>query len=477
MRYSTALVLFITLLGTAPLSASTKPNIILILADDLGWQDVGFSGAQFFETPHIDRLATQGMTFTAAYAGGPNCSPTRASLMTGTYSPRHHIYTPGGRSKGDPRYMRLLVRARDRDNKALERKAAKQFEVTNQLDPAIICIPEVLNKAGYTSARLGKWHLGNDTQGFDLSSSNGRGGPDGMFYGDIDVAEQLTDRAIEFIEDNRRGPFFLYLSHFDVHLPHRARDSVTQRYEAKLKEIPEAARQNFDPVYAAMIQAVDTSVGRVVAKVDELGIAENTLIIFTSDNGGLNIVSQLAPLRGQKGSLFEGGVRVPTCMRWTGVIEAGSTCDTPITSVDYLPTAAHLADAALPESQPTDGVNILPLLRKQQIPQRSIYWHFPMYLASLVSNDDLAIELPGGETYFWRATPSTSLRRGDWKLIEYHENNTVSLYNLKDDPGEQHNLAQAMPDLTAELRADLDAWQATTKAPIPTEPNPEYILP
>jgi len=369
--------------------------------------------------------------------------------------------------------MRLLVPSRERQDKDLEKKAGKQFTINNSLDPRFVCIPEVLKPAGYTSARLGKWHLGDDTQGFDLSSANGRGGPAGSFYGNVDVAEQLTDRAVKFVEDNRAGPFFLYLSHWDVHVPHRARQEVVRRYQAKLEKLAESKRRNFKPVYAAMIEAVDASVGRVVAKVDELGIAENTLIIFSSDNGGLTSVSQLDPLRGQKGSLFEAGVRVPACMRLTGRIEPGSMCDTPITSVDFLPTFAALAGARLPASQPVDGSDISPLLFGDSIASRSIFWHYPLYLKGL----GLTIDVPGGKTYSWRGFPSTSLRRGDWKLVEFLEDNTIGLYNLKDDPGEQHNRAESMPELAAELRTELDAWQAETAAPIPAEPNPECILP
>ena len=309
-----ALLAFSLWITTAAVhAAADRPNIIFILADDLGWKDVGYAGAEFFETPHIDVLAASGMTFCAAYSGGPNCSPTRACLMAGVYTPRHHIYTPGGRAKGDPRFMRLLVPAISRSDKVLNQKAADQFPIANDLDPSFVCIPEVLKPAGYTSARLGKWHLGPDTQGFDFSSANGRGGPDGKFYDDVDVAERLTDRAVEFIEENRNGPFFLYVAHWDVHTPYVARQNVVDKYQAKLDAIPKDARRNFNPTYAAMIEAVDTSVGRIVAKVDELGLGEKTLIIFTSDNGGLARVSQLEPLRGEKGSLFEAGVRVPAC--------------------------------------------------------------------------------------------------------------------------------------------------------------------
>ena len=453
-------------------AAGRKPNIIFILADDLGWQDVGFTGAKFFETPNIDKLASQGMRFTAAYSGGPNCAPTRACLMSGTYAPRHQIYTPGGKSKGNTKYMRLLVPARGLKGQ-LAAKAAAQFRITNSLDSKFVCIPEVLKKAGYASARLGKWHLGTDTQGFDVSSSNGTGGPGGRFYGNVNVAEKLTDRAVKFIEEKKDGPFFLYVAHWDVHSPHRARKDVVQRYADKLKKIPPDKRRNFKPVYAGMIEAVDKSVGRIVARVDELGLSKDTLIIFSSDNGGLPKVSQLKPLRGQKGSLFEAGVRVPTCMRWTGTIKAGASCGTPITSVDFLPTFASLAAAKLPKSQPIDGSDVSPLLHGKTIPERSIFWHYPLYL----QGRGLTIEVPGKKNYSWRGFPSTSLRRGDWKLIEFHEDNTVALFNLKADPGEQKNVAADNPAITKKLRAELDAWQARVKAPIPTIPNPNCVLP
>ena len=453
-------------------AAERKPNIIFILADDLGWKDVGFMGTKFFETPNLDRFASEGMVFTSAYSGGPNCAPTRACLMSGTYTPRHHIYTPGGKSKGNTTYMRLLVPANGRKDKKLARKADGQFPISNQLKPDFVCIPEILGAAGYQTARLGKWHLGNDTQGFHLSSSNGKGGPGGSFYGNVNVAEQLTDRALKFIEDNKAGPFFLYLAHWDVHTPHRARKEITERYKDKLEKLPKQQRENFNPVYAGMIDAVDKSVGRVVAKVDELGLAQDTLIVFSSDNGGLPNVSQLEPLRGQKGSLFEAGVRVPTAMRWPGSIEKGSSCQTPITSVDFLPTFAGLAGGELPTTQPIDGTDISPLLRGGQLPERNIFWHYPLYL----QGRGLIIDVPGGKTYSWRGFPSTSMVRGDWKLIEFHEDNTVGLYNLKDDPGEQRNMASMETERLAKMRKAMDEWQAATGAPIPAEKNPECVL-
>lgn len=453
-------------------SADKRPNIIFIMADDLGWQDVGFMGTQFFETPHIDKLADQSMVFTNAYTCGPNCSPTRASLMSGTYGPRHKIYTPGGKAKGNINYMRLLVPTRGQKDEKLSEQANSIIPMVSDLDPNFICIPEVLKTVGYTSARLGKWHLGDDTQGFDISSPDGIAGPGKKFYGNIDVAENLTNRALEFIEDNKEGPFFLYLCHWDVHTPLRAREEVVQRYKEKLEKIPEDKRRNFKPVYAGMIEAVDTSVGRVVAKVDKLGIAKDTLIVFISDNGGRTAVSQLDPLRGEKGSLLEAGVRVPACMRWPGTIKAKSTCNTPITSVDFLPTFASLAGADLPTTQPVDGSDLSPLLKGKAIEKRGIFWHYPLYL----SGQGFIINLPDGGTYSWRGVPSTSIRRGKYKLMELHEDNSITLYNIKKDPGETKNLVKAKPKLAAELYAELKKWQKDTQAPKSTVLNPLYDL-
>ncbi len=448
-----------------------QPNIILIVADDLGWGDVGYAGAAFFETPNIDALAGNGMVFTEGYSAGPNCAPSRACIMSGMYTPRHRIYTPGRQAKGEVKYMRLLVPAKNRKDKELEAAAKEIVPHATELDPSFICIPEVLKPAGYASARLGKWHLGDPTQGFDLSDAGG-GHPGGSYYDDIDVAERLTDKALAFIDNNKEGPFFLYLCHWDVHTPIMAREEVVARYQDKLDRIPESQRQNFDATYAAMIEAVDISVGRVVDKVYDLGLEEDTLIIFTSDNGGLANYSQLEPLRAMKGSLLEAGIRVPFVASWKGVIEAGSRCETPVCGIDFLPTFASLAGAALPSKQPVDGFDISPLFRGDSIPERPIFWFYPLYL----SGPGFPVALPDGKSYSWRGVPSTVLRRGDYKLLELHEDNSIELYNIKSDPSELHNLVNTMPEKAASLRAEMDAWQAATNAPISDVPNPECIL-
>ncbi len=466
----------LALLATS-VTATQQPNLVFIMADDLGWKDVEYAGAVFFETPNIDQLASAGKVFSEAYSSGPNCSPTRATLMSGTYSPRHQIFTPGGESKGKLEYMRLLVPAVEQDDAALAKKASELIPYTASLAPEFVCIPEILKTVGYTSARLGKWHLGEDAQGFDLSSSDGVGGPQEKFefYSDIDMAERLTNRALAFIDDNREGPFFLYLSHWDVHVPMVAREGVVKKYEEKLGKIPKKERRNFDPVYAASLEAVDISVGRVVAKIDELGLSENTLIIFTSDNGGLPSYSQLAPLRGCKGSLLEGGIRVPAVMRWTGTIAPGSHSDVPFSSVDYLPTFAALAGAELPVTQPVDGMDISPLLYGRPLDggDRPIFWHYPLYLSG---GTGFEAQLPNGKGYVWRGVPTTSMRRGDYKLIEFHADNRVELYNLKQDPSELRNLAASQPERASRMHAELNAWQAAVGAPVSNVPNPAYRL-
>ena len=344
-------------------SADAKPNIVFILADDLGWPDVGFNGNTFYQTPNIDRLASTGMIFSNAYSGGPNCAPTRACLMTGMYGPRTNIWTPGARSKGQLKHMKFLV-----PNK--HNKKGDVFKSVESLSPDVISLAEILEPAGYATARFGKWHLGEDTQGFDISSWSGGIEEDypkqSKGYSDIDNSVTITDAGVRFIEENKDRPFFLYLSHFEVHTPLKADPAVTKKYQQKLKS--KAWEENWNPTYAAMIEAVDNSVGRIQEKLEQLGISENTIVIFSSDNGGVGGVTPMKPLRGAKGSLYEGGIRVSTCIRWPKKIAAGTTCETPITSVDFMPTFAELAGGQLPTDQPVDGTSFVPLLSGDTLP-------------------------------------------------------------------------------------------------------------
>ena len=455
-----ALALF-ALIYAASAKAAEKPNIVLIMIDDLAWADVPFNGHAFYETPNIDQLCKSGMKYTRAYSGGPNCLPTRACLISGMYTPRTKIWTPGGRAKGKKSWMKLDVPT----------VGDKQPKTKVRLEPSVISIAEVLKSSGYTTARFGKWHLGPDTQGFDISDQNGKGDTsEKNYYGNIDVHEWLTDASCQFIQDNKNQPFFLFLSHWDVHTPIRARNNVTVKYEKKLKS--QKWKRPWDPTYSAMIEAVDLSVGRVTATLKKLGLEKNTLVIFTSDNGGYSITSN-KPLKGQKGSLYEGGIRVPTCMTWPGVITPGSENNTPITSVDFMPTFAQLAQAKLPDNQPIDGTSLVPLLQGKSIPERAIFWHYPLYL-SAYNTDGQVHNIAGTDTPYWRAVPSSVICRGPWKLIHYFENNSIELYNLDQDISESKNLAQQYPQKAASLFAELKKWQTDTKAWIPTQQNAHF---
>ncbi len=439
-------------------ASGQPPNIVLILSDDQGWNDVGFNGDEFYETPNLDRMAREGMIFTSAYSSGPNCAPTRASLISGMYPPRHKIYTPGGKSKIDPRQMRLWVPVQQRfwERAGVTEPKTDAFEVRETLDPSVVSIAEVLKRGGYTSARFGKWHGGPDTQGFDVSSSDGKPGTERNHYNDPEVSFALTDVSVDFIRANRDRPFFLFLSHWDVHGPLVARRELVAKYEAKLATWTKNDNP-YDPTYAAMVEVVDISVGRILGTLEELDLDGNTLVIFSSDNGGTR-VSVNRPLRGVKGSLYEGGVRVPTCMRWPGVIPAGTDSATPITSVDFLPTFAELADAPLPSSQPVDGRSFAPLLKGQPAPalgSRAIYWHYPLYLAG-------------------RASPASAMRKGTWKLIEYFEDGRLELYDLSTDFSESRNLATVEPATARALHQQLIGWRKATNAIEPREPNPHY---
>jgi arylsulfatase A-like enzyme len=444
--------------------AENKPNIVFIMADDLSWSDVGFNGNKFYETPNLDRICKTGMKFNRAYSGGPNCLPTRACLISGMYTPRTQIWTPGGKSKGNGSFMKLLV-----PGPAFKQNEAFPSKLT--LEPSVTSIAEVLKKAGYATARFGKWHVGPDTQGFDISDPSGKGGQIGKkFYGNIDVHEWLTDASVKFIETNKDKPFFLYLSHWDVHTPIKARKEIKAIYDKKLKS--KKWDRQWNTTYAAMIHAVDQSVKRVHEKLKELDIDKNTLFIFTSDNGGHAGATTNKPLRGAKGAFFEGGVRVPTFMSWPASVKAGTVCNTPITSVDFMPTFADLTGTPLPTKQPVDGTSIVSLLKGKSISERAIFWHYPLYLAG--SGEGKVIPVNGTPNYYWRAVPSSMIIKGKWKAIHYFENNSIELYNVEDEPGEAKDLSAKYPEVTAKLAKELHQWQADTKAIIPSKLNKDF---
>jgi arylsulfatase A-like enzyme len=444
--------------------AQRKPNIIFILADDLGWTDLGCYGSKYYETPNIDRLRAQGLKFTTAYTCGPNCAPTRACLMTGRYSPRHGIYTVGSGARGQAKFRKLEP-------------------VTNQTRLPLTeqTVAEVLKAGGYTTGMFGKWHLGNDTahhplaRGFDRAIvSAGRHFnfntvPKVKVNPETYLADFLTDQAVKFIEDNRERSFFLYLPHFAVHTPLQAKKELIARFEKK-----KAVGGHHNPVYAAMIASLDESVGRVLAKLDELKLADQTLVIFSSDNGGVGgyaragvagakEITDNTPLRGGKGMLYEGGIRVPFIVRWPGKIRPGSTCDQPLASIDLLPTLRDVAEVKARLKNPVDGVSLLPLLQssgKGTLNREALFWHFPGYLEGNVQKGT------------WRTTPAGAIHAGDLKLIEFFETGKAELYNVKEDIGEKSDLSEKMPEKARELRAKLAAWRAAVKAPLPRATAP-----
>ena len=462
--------MFFTLAGMLVMSlaapAANPPNIVFILADDLGYTDVACYGSKFYETPNLDRLAGQGMRFTDGYACGPNCQPTRAALMSGQYMPRTGIYTVGGIERFN-----------------WQSRPLRPVDNVTKLPLEKITLAQALKQAGYATGMFGKWHLGNDglhhpgKRGFDEAiESSGlhfdfQTDPPVQYPTGQYLADFLTDQAVGFIRRHKGEPFFLYLPHFGVHSPHQAKPELIAKFKAK-----KPAGGHHDPAYAAMIYSVDESVGRILALLDELKLADNTLVIFTSDNGGVggyeragikqaNGITDNAPLRGGKGMLYEGGIRVPYIFRWPGKIAKGAVCDQPINSVDLYPTLLEIAGAGRPANYPLDGASYAKRLTDggaDQSPRAPIYWHFPGYLGA------------GANT--WRTTPVGAIRWGDWKLLEFFEDNRVELYNLRDDLGETTNLAATNPAKAKELHEKLVAWRAEVHAPMPTK-NVEVVKP
>lgn len=457
----------------------SRPNVILILLDDLGWADLGCYGSTYHKSPHIDRLAAEGMRFTQAYAAAPVCSPTRAALLTGRWPARLHVtdWLPG--SFDQPTH----------------RLAKPKTETVLPL--AEVTLAEVLQANGYVTGHIGKWHLGGRgfgprKQGFDVNiGGDEKGTPKGYFApfcekNGCDVPHldwappgtYLTDifnnAAIRFIRENREKPFFLYLPHFAVHTPLHAKFELVSKYKIKEKR----AGQQQNPVYAAMIESVDDGVGRIVKELEKLQLAENTIILFTSDNGGvatadwpLTPPTVNGPLREGKGHLYEGGIRVPLIVRWPQKIRAGAVCETPVCSVDFLPTILDLcgvdpagqvkrssntgAEKRAEEPREWDGVSFSPLLREQgELVRDALYWHYPHYSPQ-------------------HGRPSGAIRVGDYKLLVFYENYRRELYNLKTDPGETTNLVDQQPDLVRELGGKLSTWRHRIGAQM-MHPNPLY---
>lgn len=448
----------------------SKPNIVLIIADDLGWKDVGYNGANFYETPNIDQLAGDGMIFNRFYPGAANCAPSRATLLTGMYMPRHGVYIPQGVARGgDVSKMRYKVPTRGQDS------TFNTFWLSiNTVAPEYESLAEMLKRSDYTSARIGKWHIGDDNQGFDFVSANGEPGhitnfkgDEKRYYDDVHVAEKMTNTALDFIDTNKANPFFLYLAHWEVHTPIKARPERIEYFQNKKEKTGEKV---LDPVYAAEIEQVDLSVGRMMQKLKELNLDKNTVVIFTSDNGGLSDKTINHPLRAGKGTYYEGGIRVPFCIKYPGVTVAGTQSDIPINGIDFMPTFAEIAGAELPKNQPVDGTTILPLLKNEAFDtDRPIYFHFPLYIGG--GGLDKVLPAFDGTPNYWRGVPSTTMLSGDWKLIYYYEYDSYELYNLKEDISEKNDLSKQKPEIAQKLLKQMQNWVKENNAPVPTVLN------
>jgi arylsulfatase A-like enzyme len=336
--------------------------------------------------------------------------------------------------------------------------------------PEYESLAEMLKKSGYTSARIGKWHIGDDNQGFDFVSANGEpgfttnfNGEEKRFYDDIHVAEKMTDTALKFMEDNKDKPFFLYLSHWEVHTPIKARKERIEYFKTK-KEKLEIEKGN--PVYAAEIEQVDLSLGRVTSKLEELGVDKNTVVIFTSDNGGVSAQTSNLPLRAGKGTYYEGGIRVPFCIKWPGVTKSGTQSDVPINGVDFMPTFAQIASAEFPQNQPMDGTSFVPLLKGEPFnSERPIFFHFPLYIGG--GGKDKILPAYDGTPNYWRGVPSTTILSGDWKLIYYYEYDSYELFNLKNDISEKNDLSESETEIAEKMLKQLKDWVKRVEAPVP----------
>jgi arylsulfatase A len=478
MRIGWCLVLVATVLSCGvPAREAVKPeklNFLILLADDLGWTDLGCYGSDLYETPNIDGLAAEGVRFTNGYAACTVCSPTRAAIMTGMYPGRTHVtdFIAGGvRPKAKLRVP----------------------EWTMQLDHHHTSLAEAMKAGGYRTAHVGKWHLMPrnepdvmddflpEKHGFDINIGGNEWGAPGSYFhpyssrtrkvgtlppggkeGDY-LTDRLTDEALKLLDEFGDDPFFMYFAYYTVHTPIEAKEDDIARFQSKVKQ---DARHR-DATYAAMTASLDRSVGRLRAKLAELGIADNTVIVFTGDNGGLDREgpdgrmgnpTENHPLRAGKGSAYEGGVRTPAIYYWPGVTRAGTISDEPVIAVDIYPTVLDIAgvEGSAEHNAKVDGVSLAPLLRdaSASLDRETLFWHYPHYHA-------------GG------ATPHSAIRDGDWRLVEFYEDSHVELYNLKNDVGEEHDLASENPQKADDLRQKLHAWRAEVQAQDPT-PNPDY---
>ena len=456
---------------------AARPNIVFILADDLGYKDLGCYGSTFYDTPNLDKLAGQGVLFTDAYAACPVCSPTRASLLTGQYPQRTGITDYLGAIQPD-RWQKV------RNTKLLPAPYTEQLALDK------VTMAEMLKAQGYATGFFGKWHLGPEgyypeDQGFDVNKGGWNAGAPaqggGRYFSpynnprltDGPPGEHLPDRlsteTCKFMEENRAQPFFAYLSFYSVHTPIMARADLEAKYQKRAQErglvtkvgkegdIPVRLSQD-NPTFAGMVDAMDEAVGKVLSQLKELGLEENTIVVFTSDNGGLStggaLITSNAPLRAGKGWMYEGGIREPLIIRWPGVTTAGTVSKVPVNSPDFYTTFMEAAGAQAPADQPLDGIDLKPILQGQAAPPRALFWEYPHY------------HNQGG-------TPAAAVRAGNWKLIHWFENDKFELYDLANDSNETNDLAAREPARVTAMSAQIESWQKQVGAKNPT-PNPSY---
>ncbi len=440
------------------------PNVVLIYVDDMGWKDLGFMGSRYYETPHIDSLARMGMVFRHGYAPAANCAPSRASLMTGLWTPRHGIYTVNSSERGESRHRRLIP-----------------VQNATTLNRRHTVFPDLLQDKGYATCQAGKWHLSDDPvdYGFDLSIGGTRAGHPRSYYppygnvplqGEDYLTDLIMDHTLKFV-DTVQSPFLLYYSPYAVHTPLQPVRDLLPKYESK-----STWNGQGNAAYGTMVENLDRNIGRLISGLKKKGVFDRTVIVFTSDNGGLYGITTQQPLRAGKGSYYEGGIRIPFFVVWPGSVAPGTESEVPVTHLDLFPTLMEITGgypgAGTPDAEKLnlDGISLVPLLlRKEEGMERSLFWHFPVYLQAYN-----AAQNENRDSLF-RTRPGSVIRKGEWKLHYYFEDDGTELYHLGVDPGERNNLADREDGKREELIGELREWWEETGAPIPREPNPEFV--